>query len=117
MDGYEQALARARHDAQAEHTKRLCALLADAEWELENLRLACSLIPMQADQGATVLALLAGLAESKRIERPQAMLDNLLGAARTQAVHLARAHGATWTAIGEALGEAGTNVRARYISK
>ena len=109
-------LAKADHEAQAEHTKRLCALLADAAQEIEDLRLACSLIPMRLDQGATVLGLLARLAVSKRIERPQAALDNMLAAARVQAVLLARAHGATWTAVGEALGEARTNVRTRYIN-
>lgn len=116
MDRYEQALARARHDAQAEHTKRLCAILADAEREIDLLRRMCSQ-PVESGIQANVLDLLAALGESKRIERPQARLHGLLSAAQTQAVYLARAHGATWTAIGEALGEARTNVRARYTSK
>lgn len=117
MDRYEQALARARHDAQAEHTKRLCALLADAERELDLLRRMCAQVPVADDRQADVLDLVAALGVSKRIERPQARLHGLLSAAQTQAVYLARAHGATWTAIGEALGEARTNVRARYTSK
>lgn len=116
MDRYEQALARARHDAQAEHTKRLCALLADAEREVDLLRRMCMQVPVETDQQQLVLDLLAALGESKRIERPQGRLHGLLGAAQEQAVHLARAHGATWTAIGEALGEARTNVRTRYAA-
>lgn len=101
-------------DARIEHQTQVEHLLDEAAGEIGKLRKLLDDLAVDYASPMLALRLVAGLAESKRLIRVQARLDAMLAQAQRSAVKLARAHGASWTAVGEALGEDGRNVAARF---
>lgn len=101
-------------DARLEHSETLAFLIAEAAGELAKLEKLRNDLSIEVGQPDLALEVLAGLGQSKRIERLRARVHALLVGAQREAILLARAHGASWTQIGDALEEDGRNVAARF---
>ena len=102
-------------DARIDYGTQLRHLLGRAAQELHTLIVLVDGLPIGQADPIMVLEVLAGLARTKRLERQQGRLDQLLADAQEQAVKLARTgHGVTWRSIGEALGEDGRNTASRF---
>lgn len=111
MTQEERAAARAEldFDERVELQAQILDLLRRTSTELRQLQMLVDVLPVDVQAPTAALAVVEKLARSKRLERPQGILDTLLRQAHEASVSLARAHGAQWNKIGEALGEDGRN--------
>lgn len=113
----DREMARARARAQRATARDLVAALDQLADSAHTRADAARRLADNPDDPAAVLDLLAALADNARKPRPAAVLDRLTTEARATAVDLARATGATWQAIGDALGTSRQQAQTRYAAR
>lgn len=104
-------------DERMQHTADLMDKISHCISELVNVQRLVAAMDETCTEPTWATMIVAALGQSKRNPRPAAILDAQLTAARDIAVKLARANGCTWDQIGDALGEAGSHLSARYATR